>query len=208
MKTPRRLKIAGFTVTELMFATGIGGVILAAIIAASLTLQKTLNAVDNYFATQMQQVRIIDYLNRDVKRGLIVTTSVDLQTVTITTPSYIVQAGDSEAVANPATVGYPRTPTVSFSASGPQVNYGTATTTVVYSVSGQSIMRTENGTVTMVASSTDQLVPSTIDTTLSNTEYTTTSVTFQPIFTSGTVQQEKAGTTLYSTSYLRNKRRG
>ena len=53
MKTPRRLKIAGFTVTELMFATGIGGVILAAIIAASLTLQKTLNAVDNYFATQM-----------------------------------------------------------------------------------------------------------------------------------------------------------
>ena len=52
-------------------------VIFAAIITASLAMQKSFNAVDNYFATHIQQVRIIDYLNRDVKRALIVTTSAE-----------------------------------------------------------------------------------------------------------------------------------
>jgi hypothetical protein len=43
---------------------------------------------------------------------------------------------------------------------------------------------------------------------VSNTEYTTTQVTFKPIFTSGGVSAEQSGTTVYTTSYLRNKRRG
>jgi len=42
----------------------------------------------------MQQVRIVDYLSRDVNRGLSVTTSVDLQTLTVDVPNYIIQAGD------------------------------------------------------------------------------------------------------------------
>ena len=156
----------------------------------------------------MQQIRIIDYLNRDVKRGLAVTTSVDLQSVTITLPSYLIQAGDPEAIANPSLVGTARTPTISNTSSGPQVNYGASTSTIIYSISGMSILRTENGTVTMVASSTDQLVPQTTDVELANTEYARTSVTFLPIFTSGNLAAERNGTTLFSTAYLRNKRRG
>ena len=201
-------KKGGFTLTELMIATGTGGVVLAAIMASSIALQKTLNAIDNYFATQMQQIRIIDYLNRDVKRALAVTTSVDLQSVTITLPSYLIQAGDPEAIANPSLVGTARTPTISNTSSGPQVNYGASTSTIIYSISGMSILRTENGSVTMVASSTDQLVPQTTDVELANTEYARTSVTFQPIFTSGNLAAERNGTTLFSTAYLRNKRRG
>jgi Tfp pilus assembly protein PilW len=208
MKLTRSNKKHGFTLAELMIATGTGGLVLAAIMASSIGLQKTLNAIDNYFATQMQQIRIIDYLNRDVKRGLIVTTSVDLQSVTVTVPSYLIQAGDPEAIANPSLVGAPRTPTVSYTSSGPQVNYGASTSTVVYSISGMSILRTENGTVTMVASSTDQLVPQTTDVQLANTEYANTTVTFLPIFTSGNLTTERNGTTLFSTAYLRNKRRG
>ena len=199
---------AGFTLTELMIATGTGGAVLAAIMASSIALQKTLNAIDNYFATQMQQIRIIDYLNRDVKRGLAVTTSVDLQSVTISMPSYIIQAGDPEANADPSLIGTPRTPTISNTSSGPQVNYGSSNSTVVYSVSGLSILRTENGRVTMVASSTDQLVPQTTDVELANTEYARITVTFMPIFTSGTLATERTGTTIFSTAYLRNKRRG
>jgi Tfp pilus assembly protein PilW len=208
MKLTRSNKKHGFTLAELMIATGTGGLVLAAIMASSIGLQKTLNAIDNYFATQMQQIRIIDYLNRDVKRGLIVTTSADLQSVTVTVPSYIIQAGDPEALVNSSLVGAPRTPTISYSStSGPQVNYGASTSTVVYSISGMSILRTENGTVTMVASSTDQLVPQTTDVELANTEYTSTTVTFLPIFTSGNLAAERNGTTLFSTAYLRNKRR-
>jgi Tfp pilus assembly protein PilE len=207
MKLTRSNNKHGFTLAEIMIATGTGGLVMAAIMASSITLQKTLNAIDNYFATQMQQIRIIDYLNRDVKRGLNVTTSVDLQNVTITVPSYLIKAGDPEAIANPSLVGAPRTPTIAYTSSGPQVNYGASTSTVVYSINGMSILRTENGTVTMVASSTDQLVPQTTDVELANTEYARTTVTFLPIFTSGNLAAEQKGTTLFSTAYLRNKRR-
>ena len=198
----------GFTLVEIMVTLAISSVGLGAVLTSSTSLQKSFNAIDAYFGTHMQQIRIVDYLSRDVKRGLIVTTSADLQTVTVTVPNYIIQAGDPEAVANPALVGMPRTPTVSYTPSGWQVNYGNTTSTVVYSISGTSILRTENGAVTTIASSTDQLVPQTTDVELANTEYAKTSITFQPIFTSGSDVAERSGTTVYSTAYLRNRRRG
>ncbi|HAK06937.1 MAG TPA: hypothetical protein DCO65_06690 [Spartobacteria bacterium] len=201
-------KSHGFTLVETTVGLGISSIVFAAAITASVGLQKSFNAIDNYFATHMQQIRIIDYLNRDVKRGLIVTTSADLQSVSITIPNYIIQAGDPEAVANPSLVGTPRTPTIAYSRSGPQVNYGSATSSVVYAISGQSILRTENGVITTIASSTDQLVPVTTDVDLTNTEYATTNVTFLPIFTSSGVTAERSGTTVCATSYLRNRRRG
>src|SRR3989440_9590180 len=197
-----------FTLPEITLALAVSGVVFGATLTSSTSLQKSFNALDSYFATHMQQIRIVDYLSRDVKRGLIVTTSVDLQTVTINIPNYIIQAGDPEAIINPALIGTPRTPTMAYTPSGWQVNYGAATSTVVYSINGMSILRTENGTVTTIASSTDQLVPLTTDVELSNTEYTKTSITFQPIFTSGGAPASRSGTTVYSTAYLRNKRRG
>ena len=208
MKLTHNSHQSGFTLAEILTAMAIAVVIFAAIITASLAMQKSFNAVDHYFATHIQQVRIIDYLNRDVKRALICTTSVNQQTVTLTIPKYIIQSGDAEAVSNPSLVGAMRSPTISTTTSGVQVNYGTATSTVVYSINGASILRTEDGVVTTIASSTDQLVPSTIDTDLANTEKTTMAVTFQPIFTSGNVADERTGTTVFSLAYLRNKRRG
>ena len=207
-----RLRISrnrfAFTLPEITLALAVSGVVFGAILTSSTSLQKSFNALDSYFGTHMQQIRIVDYLSRDVKRGLIVTTSADLQTVTVTIPNYIIQAGDPEAVVNPALVGMPRTPTMAYTPSGWQVNYGNTTSTVVYSISGLSILRTENGTVTTIASSTDQLVPLTTDVELANTEYAKTSITFQPIFTSGGAAASRSGTTVYSTAYLRNKRRG
>ena len=197
-----------FTIAEMMVALSASSVLLGATLTSSTSLQKSFNAIDTYFGTHMQQIRIVDYLSRDVKRGLVVTTSADRQTVTITVPNYIIQAGDPEAVANPDLVGTPRTPTRTYTPSGWQVNYGATTSTVVYSINGMSILRTENGTVTTIASSTDQLVPKTTDVELANTEYTKTSITFQPIFTSGGQEASRSGTTVFSTAYLRNKRRG
>ena len=208
MKLKSSLKIAGFTLTETLIAVSISSVVLAAAMTSGIALQKSFNAVDNYFATHMQQIRIIDYLNRDVKRGLIVTTSVDLQSVTVTMPNYLIQSGDTEAIANPALVGTPRTPTITYTPSGLQVNYGASTSTVVYSINGTSIVRIENGVVTTIASSTDQLVPQTTDVEQANTEYANTSVTFQPIFTSSGSVAQRSGTSLYAKAYLRNRRRG
>jgi prepilin-type N-terminal cleavage/methylation domain-containing protein len=208
MKLKSSPKIAGFTLSELLVSLSLSSIVLAAAVTSGVSLQKSFNAIDNYFTTHMQQIRIIDYLNRDVKRGLVVTTSVDLQSVTMTVPNYIIQAGDPEAVADPSVIGTPRTPTISYTSSGMQVNYSPSPTTVVYSISGNSILRTENGVVTTIASSTDQLVPQTTDVDLANTEYANTSVTFMPIFRSAGSVAERTGTTLYATAYLRNKRRG
>jgi type II secretory pathway component PulJ len=208
MKLKTSTSRLAFTLAETMIALSASSVLLGATLTSSTSLQKSFNAIDTYFGTHMQQIRIVDYLSRDVKRGLTVTTSADLQTVTITIPNYVIQAGDPEALANPALVGTPRTPTMTYTPSGWQVNYGAATSTVVYSINGTSILRTENGAVTTIASSTDQLVPQTTDVELANTEYAKTSITFQPIFTSGGAVAERTGTTVYSTAYLRNKRRG
>ncbi len=208
MKLSYQRKVTGFTLGEVMIALSLSSVILAAAITASVALQRSFNAIDKYFATHMQQIRIMDYMNRDVKRGLIVTTSVDLQTVTVTLPNYLIKQGDPEAIANPALVGTPRTPTINNTPSGQQVNYGATTSTVAYSITGMSILRTEDGVVTTIASSTDQLVPKTTDVELANTEYAKTSVTFMPMFASGGSVASGTGTSIYSTSYLRNRRRG
>src|SRR5437764_13344022 len=136
MKLKLSRKRFAFTLPEMSVALAASSVILGATLTSSTSLQKSFNAIDNYYGTHMQQVRIVDYLSRDVKRGLVVTTSADLQTVTITVPNYIIQAGDPEAVINPALVGTPRTPTMTYTPRGWQVNYGAMTRTVVHSVNG------------------------------------------------------------------------
>jgi hypothetical protein len=73
---------------------------------------------------------------------------------------------------------------------------------VVYSINGSSILRTEDNVITTIASSTDSLIPETVDIELANTEYTTTAITFQPLS-----MADRNGTVVYSTAYLRNRRR-
>ena len=208
MKFKTLQRTAGFTLSEVLISVSISSIVLAAAVASGVSLQKSFSAINNYFATHMQQVRIVDYLNRDVNRGLSVTTSVDLQTVTINVPNYIIREGDAEAVANPSLIGTPRSPTIAYTSSGLQVSYGASTSTVVYSVNNNSILRTENGAVTTIASSTDQLIPQTTDVELVNTECATTAVTFMPTFTMSGSPAARTGTSLYGTAYLRNKRRG
>ena len=56
-----RLQNQGFTLVEMLLAVSIGSLMLAATVAASVCLQRSFAAVDNYFASHIQQVRIIDY---------------------------------------------------------------------------------------------------------------------------------------------------
>jgi Tfp pilus assembly protein PilW len=187
----------------MMIAIAIGSIILGVTLTSSIALQKSFSAADNYFGAHMQQIRIVDYLARDVRRGFSVTSSLDKQTVTVKIPKYIIQAADSDAT--PSTIGTPRSPTLAISNGDYNINYGTTTnqiTTVEYKVSGSSIQRTEDGVVTTIASSTDVLIPETIDIELANTEYTSTAITFKPISVA-----DRSGTVVYSTAYLRNRRR-
>src|SRR5436190_22148115 len=128
MKLKILTKNHAFTLIEMMIAIAIAFAILGVMLTSSISLEKSFNSVDNYFATHMQQIRIVDYLSRDVKRGFSVTTSADLQTVTVTVPNYLIKATDAEGIADPSLVGTPRTPKIVNTSSGPQVNYGTDTT--------------------------------------------------------------------------------
>src|SRR4029077_11331439 len=255
---------------------------LAAAVAAAVCLHRSFTAVDNYFASHVQQVRIMDFLSRDVKRSYIVTTSADLQTVTCVIPNYLVDNGSSQPtratptlsmVGNKVVANY-QASTVNnvtttqgsttitspglgvlyshFSSSnvgqsvvGTGIPAGTtiqsvsncilgscsqaimsnaastantsltvtigALTNVVYSVVNQAIQRRENGGLTNIAASADNLIPTTSDVELLNTEFTQSTVNFLPEFARGDqtfFANERAGTTIFSLTYLRNRRRG
>ena len=279
---PSHIGRQGFTLIEMLLALSVGSLMLAAIVAASVCLQKSFGAVDDFFNSHLQQVRIIDFLSRDVKRAYIVLSSTNPQTVTCILPNYLVDNGSNQPtraaptlslVGNKIVANYQATTvnnvtltqgsanitcpglslisshfsstnvgqsiigtgipagttiqsvsgcvlgkcsqaTMSNAASGTSpgatVTIGSLTN-VVYSVVNQAIRRRENGAITNVATSADNLIPTTSDIELLNTEFIQSSVTFLPIFAKGHpgfYNDERAGTAVFSLSYLRNRRRG
>lgn len=85
--------------------------------------------------------------------------------------------------------------------------------TVVYALNNKTIERREDGMVTTIAASTDQLIAETVDVEQANTEYASSTVTFLPVFnfnggSKETEDAKRSGTTVFAKAYLRNKRRG
>ena len=204
MRLGSSLKTRAFTLAEMLIAMGIAVAIIAVTLTTSVGLQKSFYSIDNYFGTHMQQIRIVDYLARDVRRGLSVVSSADKHTVTVNLPRYIIQAGDADATGS--NIGTPRAPSLAVVNRDYNVNYLPTSTSspsvVTYTISGASILRTEDNVITTIASSTDNLLPETVDIELANTEYTTTAITFKPLSVA-----DRSGTVVYSTAYLRNRRR-
>ncbi|MEO5721501.1 MAG: hypothetical protein ABIR71_08535 [Chthoniobacterales bacterium] len=191
MKPPLAARgTAAFTIAELMTGMAISTVVLAVAFSAAVALQRSFSAVDNYSVNHMHQIRIVDFLARDVRRAVAVTSSSSNQTVEVRIPKYLTASG------------IPQDPT-RVSSSPPEVKYGTASPSIVqYAVAGNSITRTQDGQLTTIASSTNTIVPNSFNTALGNTVATTTEVKFKPISVA-----DSGGTVVYSTSYLRNRRR-
>ena len=204
MRLGSSLKTRAFTLAEMLIAMGIAVAIIAVTLTTSVGLQKSFYSIDNYFGTHMQQIRIVDYLARDVRRGLSVVSSADKHTVTVNLPRYIIQAGDADATGS--NIGTPRAPSLAVVNRDYNVNYLPTSTSspsvVTYTISGSSILRTEDNVITTIASSTDNLLPESVDIELANTEYTTTAITFKPLSVA-----DRTGMVVYSTAYLRNRRR-
>jgi len=64
---------AGFTLVELLIATGISGVIGAALLTGSVIMQKSFAASRHHIDAQAEQLRLIDYMGLDLRRALKVT---------------------------------------------------------------------------------------------------------------------------------------
>src|SRR5437660_10133269 len=128
--TPARVQNQGFTMIEMMLAVAIGSLMLAATMAASICMHSSFIAVVIDFSSHVQQVRIIDYLSRDVRRSYIVTTSADLQTVTCIIPNYLVDNGSNQPTR--------ATPTLSLVGNKVVANYQASTVNNVTTTQGST----------------------------------------------------------------------
>jgi len=72
----RAAPTAGFTILELMIAMVGSIIILGSLLAASIGLQKSFGASERYAETQIEERRLIDYIARDLRRAVGVSTRV------------------------------------------------------------------------------------------------------------------------------------
>ena len=119
---------AGFTLVEMMVSLGCGSLILAALMAASVGLQRSFAAVEGYSTAEGNQLRVLDYIAMDCRRAL--SAQVASNTLTLTVPGYYQPNGT------------PYDPTFNSTTTDTiQYNSG-ATYTIQYSQSGSTFVRT------------------------------------------------------------------
>jgi hypothetical protein len=111
----------------MMMSLSCGTIILAAVVAASVSLQRTFAAVESYSGTEGDQVRVLDYIAMDSRRAFSATvTNGQLQ---FTLPAYY------NSSSSPAYQAY--APTIS---SG-KIAYGSGQVLVTYAQNGSNFTR-------------------------------------------------------------------
>jgi prepilin-type N-terminal cleavage/methylation domain-containing protein len=117
-------RAGGFTLVEIMVAMVVYSTLFAALAAGVVALQRSFSATEKYSRSVSEQLRILDYVARDVRRASAVTITQYSKKLDLTVPDQYANAGTSRTF---------RTPSVSMAA----VTYGTTPGTVSYYTSGQ-----------------------------------------------------------------------
>jgi hypothetical protein len=225
MKLISRTKwaIRGFTFAETAVAVGIGTAILAAFTFASVALQRSFVAIDDYTKGMNDQMRISDYLAVDMRRAYSITLSGDCQhpplTVTMTIPNFYISADTPNDPTITAVTGWPYkkhhhhhhqniilNQVVNYAPTG-SPSATTLTVAYVFDNSAYSLTRTvtlPSGQVINETVATD--VKDFCVTVNSLDETATTSITFQPRFRTVASPDAVTGTTYYQTTLTRNTR--
>lgn len=135
MKAAETTGSAGFTLAEMLVSIGCGTFILAAVVAAGVSLQKSYAAMENYSTAEANQLRVLDYIAMDSRRA----TSASVNTTTyngvsepqlvFTLPPFYSSSTSNTAVANAPTI------------SSGVANYGTDVVTVTYEQQGTNFTR-------------------------------------------------------------------
>lgn len=129
----RRLAIAGFTMTELLVASGLSVMLLGGMMSGALALQRGYSAARHQIMCQEDQMRVMDYITRDLRRATNVAISNQNRLLTLTLPDQVDLAESTL-----------RLPSIVNGA----VQYGNTPATVSYYVSGTAFIRKENGVET------------------------------------------------------------
>lgn len=141
--TPKR---AGFTLVEVLAGTALFGLFTAGLLTTWTALQTTAMNVTTYAKRQSDQMRVLDYLKRDIRRAsdaaiyngtTLVTGTAAGGELQLTIPDYYADAREED---NAIGTKIPNTPALT----GGIVCYGTAMT-VRYYVSNGAIIRNEAG---------------------------------------------------------------
>jgi Tfp pilus assembly protein PilW len=200
-----RRALRAFTLTEVMIATAVSCFMFAAVLTATVVLQRSFSGAMNYSKGTTDQQRALDYIARDLRRAWTVTVSQYNQTLTIQIPDYY---SSYDAQGNPS--GAPSTPSISTTG---KLDYGDPTkpVTICYYLNNGQLLRqqtieaTGSTCTTVVADSVCNLESSFADLT-SVVNFT---ITFAPALSAydSTNSSARAGTTLIGTTSVRNARR-
>lgn len=143
---------SAFTLAEVLVATGVFGLFVGGLLTTWTALQTSAVNTTTYARRQNDQMRVIDYLKRDIRRasaieiydgGTLVTGTAFGNELRLTLPDYYSDSREEDDSFGPRT---PTTPTVT----GSDVSYGTALT-VRYCVTNGAIVREESGMARTVA---------------------------------------------------------
>jgi Tfp pilus assembly protein PilW len=132
----RRLSSAGFTITELLVACTLSSLLLAGLVEGALALQRGYSAAQHQILCQEDEMRVIDYITRDLRRAGSVTISNQNRMLTLTLPDQVDLAASTL-----------RMPSIVNGV----VQYGNTPATVSYYVSGTAFVRKENGVETSLS---------------------------------------------------------
>lgn len=135
----RLRRTCGITITEVLVSCGILSSVLLALVSGTSMLQQQFAASTTYADSQTEQLRVMDFIERDLRRAMEVTVANGATPLTITLPGYYQTVSD---------ITQPRLPTKS----GSVVSYGGSNITVTYSLQGTRLIRTEGGVATEIAS--------------------------------------------------------
>jgi prepilin-type N-terminal cleavage/methylation domain-containing protein len=196
----RRIRIGGFTLTEVMISSAIFSTISLGLLMGFTSLERSFSATTDFATNHSDEMRISDYLALDLRRALTVHTTQNDTTITI--PAYY------------GTSGSPQTPTLptpgSTPASGstpsptPGVCYGVCGSfvTIHYYLAGSTIYRQQDSqTPIPIAENVKDFLFNVTDL----GKVMTTKITFNPTFVStGASANAIQATAFYNTTLLRN----
>jgi len=127
---------AGFTLPELLIAASIGSAMLGGLLGASIALQRGFSAAEYQLGCQLDQMRVIDYITRDLRRATAVSGANQNRKLLLTLPNTRDPASSSLLV--PAVLGG-------------RVQYGAQPISVAYYVEGDAFIREENSVQQVIA---------------------------------------------------------
>ena len=203
-----------------MVSVGCGSIILAALMTASVALQRSLAAVEDYSTAEGDQLRVLDYIAMDCRRTINGTgTGLTGGTPQVDNGSWVNSGGTlhwQHSGPGPLTLilsvpnyydsnGNPAAPTLD--ATSGVIQYANATpVSISYYKSGSSFMRqigSDPTNATAIATNVADFTVTLQDQSVSNGTVSC-SITFSPRFRYVPGSAAITGTTLYSSTFLRN----